>query len=184
MFFFIGSKEATMLAIQPTLCGRCAQHGRTCCQGREIYITPGDLRRISAVTGELQFVEWSRTQDSSYMDQDDDPVWRQHVFASDGSRRILKRQANGDCIFLSSDGCLLALAARPLLCRLHPFTYTADHIDIEPDPDCPRHLLVSGESVFEAIHTSMALAQQWHRQLYEEVLIDDNDYRTDLRPSL
>ena len=173
-----------MVAIQPTLCGRCAQQGRTCCQGREIYITPGDLRRIGAVTGELQFAEWTRTADPSYMDQDDDPVWRQHVFGSDGSRRILKRQANGDCIFLGSDGCRLALAVRPLLCRLHPFTYTADHIDNEPDTDCPKQLIVTGESVFEAIHTSMELAQQWHRQLYEEVSTDDHDNRTDLRPSL
>jgi uncharacterized protein len=172
------------VAIRQTLCGRCAQQGKTCCQGREIYITPGDLRRIGAVTQGLQFVEWTRTADPSYMDQDDDPVWRQHVFGNDGSRRILKRQTNGDCIFLGSQGCRLAMAVRPLLCRLHPFTYTADHIDDEPDADCPRRLLVSGESVFEAIHISMALAKQWHRQLYEEVITDDNDNRADIRPSL
>jgi Fe-S-cluster containining protein len=173
-----------MLAMQQTLCARCALQGKTCCQGREIYITPGDMRRIGAVTGELQFMEWTRTDNPSYLDQDDDPVWRQHVFGSDGSRRILKRQSNGDCIFLGVHGCRLALEVRPLLCRLHPFTYTADHIDNEPDTDCPRHLLLAGESVFEAIHTSMELARQWHRQLYEEVITDGNDNRADIRPSL
>jgi len=173
-----------MVANPLTLCGRCAHQGKTCCQGREIYITPGDLRRIAAVTGELQFAEWKATVDPSYLDQADDPVWRQHVFGRDGSRRILKRQASGDCIFLASQGCRLALAVRPLLCRLHPFTYTADHIDDEPDAECPRHLLISGESLFEATHTSMELARQWHRQLYEEVLTDDHDNRTDVRPSL
>ena len=173
-----------MVANQQTLCGRCARLGKTCCQGREIYITPGDLRRIGAVAGKIQFVEWTRTTDPSYMDQDDDPVWRQHVFGRDGSRRVLKRQANGDCIFLGSRGCHLSMAVRPLLCRLHPFTYTANHIDSEPDTGCPRHLLSAGESVFEAIHTSMELARQWHRQLYEEVITDGNDNRTDIRPSL
>ena len=33
-------------------------------------------------------------------DQDDDPTWQRHVFRADGSRRILKRRANGDCTFL------------------------------------------------------------------------------------
>jgi Fe-S-cluster containining protein len=142
------------------------------------------MRRINAVTGENQYVEWARTSDPAYLDQVDDPVWRRYVFRNDGSRRILKRRPNGDCIFLSPHGCLLAMEVRPLLCRLHPFTYTADHIDNEPDTDCPRHLLVAGESVFEAIHTSMELARQWHRQLYEEIIADGNDNRTDLRPPL
>ena len=179
-----GPKAYAMGTMPETLCARCAKHGKTCCQGREIYLTPGDVRRIRAVTGNVLFTEWMPTTEPAYLDQDDDPVWRQHVFGSDGSRRILKRQANGDCIFLSSGGCRLALAVRPLLCRLHPFTYTGYRIDNEPDSDCPKHLLVSGESVFEAIHTSMELAQQWHRQLYEEISTDDPDNRTDLRPPL
>ncbi len=173
-----------MVAMQQSLCARCARQGKTCCQGREIYLTPGDMRRISAFTGEFRFAEWIRTTDPAYLDQGDDPLWRQHVFRGDGSRRILKRSPNGDCLFLGSLGCRLALEVRPLLCRLHPFTYTADHIDSEPDTDCPRHLLVAGESVFEAIHMSIELARQWHHQLYEEVITDDNDNRTDLRPSL
>lgn len=163
-----------MVATPTTLCARCALLGRTCCQGREIYITPGDVRRISAMTGALQFVEWNRTSDPSYLDQDDDPVWRLHVFRSDGSRRILKRNSNGDCIFLGVGGCRLAMEVRPLLCRLHPLAYTADHIDEEPDAGCPRHLLMAGESLFEATRTSLALAKNWHRQLYEEILTDDH----------
>lgn len=173
-----------MAAMQPSLCARCALQGNTCCQDREIYITPGDMRRIRAATEELQFEEWTRTIDPSYMDQDDDPVWRQYVFRSDGSRRILKRRSNGDCIFLGPQGCQLAIKVRPLLCRLHPFTYTADHIDSEPDAECPRHLLANGESVFEAIHTSMTLARQWHRQLYKEIQTDANENRTDIRSSI
>lgn len=173
-----------MVTLQPTLCARCATQGKTCCQGREIYLTPGDVQRISAVSGELQFMEWTPTADPSYLDQDDDPVWRQHVFQSDGSRRILKRASNGDCIFLGPQGCRLPLTVRPLLCRLHPLTYTAEHIDAEPDAECPRHLLSSGETLLASTHTPMALARQWHRQLYEEILTDAPDNRTDLRPAL
>jgi len=72
----------------------------------------------------------------------------------------------------------------PTLCRLHPLTYTADRIDAEPDEGCPRHLLSTAESVFDAIHMTMDLARQWHRQLYEEIITDDHDDRIDLRPSL
>jgi len=169
-----------MVAMPPTLCARCALQGQTCCQGREIYITPGDMRRISAVTGDHEFVEWAFTTDPAYLEQDDDPVWRQHVFRHDGCRRILKRKPNGDCLFLDFRGCRLSMDVRPLLCRLHPFTYTAEHIDPEPDAGCPRYLLASGESLLAAIQTSWALARQWHRQLYEEVHTDGNDNRTDV----
>ena len=169
-----------MGATKPTLCARCASQGRSCCQGREIFVTRGDLRRIRTYTGEDRFVEWACTTDPAYLDQDDDPVWRMHVFARDGSRRILRRAANGDCIFLTSAGCRLPLDVRPLLCRLHPYTYTADHIDAEPDEGCPRNLLVPGESVFTAMDMPSGLAGLWHRQLYEEIETDDPDNRTDL----
>ena len=173
-----------MIAIPDTLCARCAKQGQTCCQGREIYVTPGDVQRIRAVTGKIDFVEWVGTLDPAYRDQDDDPVWRDHVFCSDGRRRILRRRTSGDCIFLGPQGCVMNLAVRPLLCRLHPLTYTADHIDAEPDDGCPKHLLVSGESVFTSIHMSVELAQQWHHQLYEEISTDDHDHRTDLRSAI
>jgi Fe-S-cluster containining protein len=169
-----------MVATTPTLCARCAAQGKTCCQGREIYVSPGDLQRIHAFTGETQFFEWARITDPAYLDQDDDPVWRVHVISRDGSRRILKRTPRGDCVFLGSSGCRLPMEVRPLLCRLHPLNYTADHIDSEPDVECPRHLLLAGESVFDAIHLPLALAGKWHRQLYEEILTDDPDNRIDL----
>jgi len=173
-----------MSTIQPTLCARCARQGKTCCQDREIYLTPGDRRRMQAYTGNEAFVEWSPTADPSYLDQDDDPLWRRYVFDHDGRRRILKRRPDGNCFFLDTQGCRLPMDVRPLLCRLHPLTYTADHIDAEPDGDCPRHLLFAGESVVEAIHMTMELARHWHHQLYEEIITDDHDDRIDLRPSL
>lgn len=173
-----------MTATRPTLCARCACESRTCCQDREIYLTPGDRLRIRAFAGNEQFVEWCPTANPSYLDQDDDPLWRQHVFDRDGGRRILKRSPDGDCFFLGPGGCRLPMDVRPLLCRLHPLTYTADRIDADAEAGCPRHLLAEGESVLEAVNITMDLAHQWHRQLYEEIMTDDHDDRAGLRPSL
>ena len=168
-----------MLNQQPSLCSCCANLGETCCQGREIYITPGDQRRISTVAQSLPFVVWRRPTDPIYLGQSNDPLWQRHVFCKDGSRRTLKTKPNGDCIFLSTRGCRLPVEIRPLLCRLHPFTYTANGIDREPDLGCPRHLLADGESVFDATGTPWSLALTWHHQLYEEILTDLHDDRTD-----
>lgn len=178
--FGIRFRERRMvMAVAQTLCARCAGQGKTCCQGREIYITPGDLMRIRNHIGGVGFAEWTGAADPAYLDQDDDPVWRLHVFAGDGSRRTLRRNAEGDCIFLTPTGCQLSLDIRPLLCRLHPFTYTAGGIDPEPDAGCPRHLLTAGESVFTAIDMSIELANLWHRQLYEEIRKETPDQRSD-----
>ena len=173
-----------MTVIRPTLCARCARQGKTCCQGREIYLTPGDRERIRSITGTLDFVEWTAAADPSYRDQDDDPLWQRHVFDDDGRRRILKRRSDGNCFFLDAQGCRLPMEVRPLLCRLHPLTYTADRIDAEADGECPRHLLFADESIWEAVHITMDLARQWHRQLYEEIMTDVHDDWIDLRPSL
>ncbi len=40
------------------LCVRCARHMKTCCQTCEIYVSPGDVERISAHTGRRDFYEF------------------------------------------------------------------------------------------------------------------------------
>lgn len=172
------------MASQPEfLCARCARQGKTCCQGREIYLSPGDVERIAAVTGQRLFFDWELPQDLSYLDQDDDPVWQHHVFRSDGRRRTLRRTATGDCTFLGAAGCRLPLETRPLVCRLHPFAYTAAGIAPELEPDCPETLLPPGVTVLAALQMSVDQAEQWHQNLYAEVLHDDADSGIDLRPS-
>ena len=73
---------------------------KTCCQTSEVYATPGDVRRIARVHRSDEFTEFRPPDDPVYLEQDDDPVWRENVFRADGTRRVLKRQANGDCTFL------------------------------------------------------------------------------------
>ena len=165
------------------LCVRCARQGKTCCQGREIYLSPEDVARIAAAAGHSLFFAWEQPQDRSYLDQDDDPVWQHHVFRSDGRRRTLNRTATGDCYFLGDTGCRLPLETRPLVCRLHPFAYTAAGIAAELEQGCPVTLLPPGATVLSALQMSIDQARGWHHSLYEEVSRDDADSGIDLRPS-
>ena len=57
--------------------------------GPEIYVT-WVTSADRADTGRDDFYEF-RVPDPVYPDQDDDPIWREHVFRADGSRRMLKR---------------------------------------------------------------------------------------------
>ncbi|MGE0086494.1 MAG: YkgJ family cysteine cluster protein [Desulfococcaceae bacterium] len=159
------------------LCVRCARQGKTCCQRSEIYVTPGDVQRIFRHTGLSGFYEYKPPADPSYADQSDDPVWAEHVFDSGGRRRVLKRLASGDCMFLSQTGCILPLDIRPLVCRLYPYTYTASGIDRELEHGCPSNLLADGQCLTDALCMSEDQAWEWHHTLYKEVLSDGNDNR-------
>lgn len=151
------------------LCARCARHMRTCCQTCEIYATPGDVRRIEQHTGLSEFVEFRPPANPAYLDQSDDPAWERSVFRPDHTRRVLKRQASGDCTFLGSQGCVLPLDVRPLVCRLYPFDYNASGLLTELSPGCPLELLQPGLTLLDELRMEPGDAQQWHRQLYAEI---------------
>ena len=154
------------------LCARCARHQVTCCQRRDIYVTPGDVRRIAEHTELSEFSEFRAPDDPSYLDQDDDPVWSTHVFRSDGSRRVLRRQPNEDCVFLTNQGCGLPLETRPLVCRLYPFDYDASGLRDDPAPGCPLELLQPDQELFPTLNMHETDALRWHRQLYEEIRLE------------
>jgi Fe-S-cluster containining protein len=151
------------------LCVRCARHGKTCCQWTDIFVTLGDLRRILRHRGRDDFYEFRAPTDPAYAPEDDDLVWQRSVFQSDGTRRVLKRLASGDCVFLTPRGCSLPEDVRPLICRLHPYQYNAGGIVGELAPDCPTHLLRPGENVIEAVQLNVDRARAWHAELYREL---------------
>lgn len=151
------------------LCVRCSRHMKTCCQTAEIFATAGDVARIVAHSGERDFDEFRAPNNPSYADQDDDPVWRDNVFRDDGSRRVIKRQANGDCHFLGKQGCRLPLETRPLICRLYPFDYNAEGILDDLSTGCPVELLPLGQGLIEALDMKIDDARRWRTQLYEEI---------------
>ena len=153
---------------EESLCGRCARTRKTCCYF-EIYVTPGDVERIAAFSGRTDFHEFRVPADADYLDQDDDPAWRDHVAGEDGRRRVLKCRADDACTFLGPHGCALPLEARPLVCRLHPFEYTEAGISAELSDSCPTHLLKHGQTLLIALDMNLEDARRWHRQLYEEI---------------
>lgn len=169
-------------------CARCASAGKTCCQQTEIYVTVKDLKRMGAYTSRLDFFEFRPPADPAYFASKDDPPWQQHVFRLDGTRRVLKQQPNGDCIFLTGRGCSLTLEVRPLICRLYPFTYTVTGVQTETDERCPVNSFCQGKSVLEIFGISMQTVSGWHADLYLEMMHPEGDGTdenwTDLRPAV
>ena len=152
------------------LCVRCARKRKTCCQLCEVYVTPGDVARIAAHTGQQDFTEFLPAGDTVYTDHDDDPIWMQLVFRADGTRRVLQRHPDGDCTFLGPQGCRLPLEVRPLVCRLYPYEYTAE--GIKPDElsnGCPMELVRPQLGLIGELGMNLLDARRWHRQLYEEI---------------
>ncbi len=160
------------MSAEEFLCVRCARYTQTCCQRSEVYATPGDVRRIAEHTGLDDFTESRVPENRDYLDQEDDPVWRDHVFRDDGSRRVLKRRPGGDCTFLGENGCVLPLEIRPLVCRLYPYDYTAAGITDELTEGCPLELLRSEQHLIEALDMNIDDARRWHQQLYEEICME------------
>jgi Fe-S-cluster containining protein len=173
---------------QEFCCARCAKTGKTCCQETEIYVTLNNIRRIAVFTSRLDFFEYRSPADPTYLGNDDDPQWQQYVFRLDGTRRVLKQLASGNCIFLAAAGCQLSNDVRPLICRLYPLTYTKAGINAEPDERCPVKMLSQGRSVMETFGISPQQALDWHEDLYREMIHqqggDTDEDWTDLRPAI
>jgi Fe-S-cluster containining protein len=85
-------------------------------------------------------------------------------------RRMLRRQPNGDCVFLGAQGCVLTSASRPLVCRLYPHDYHEGGLDGIDDSYCPTaHLSPDGRPMTEVLDVSQEDAIHWHRMLYQEL---------------
>jgi uncharacterized protein len=154
------------------LCARCARHMKTCCQTPEIYVTPGDVERLANHTGRRDFYRFRVPSEPTYLEQDDDPVWQDHVFREDNSRRVIIKTPDNDCSFLGSKGCTLPLEVRPLVCRLYPFDYDESGIRSDLAEGCPLELLRPGQPLLVALDMKIEDARRWHKQLYEEIRVE------------
>lgn len=154
------------------LCARCAKRQETCCQNTDIVLTDGDIERVSAHIGRRDFVEFRSAGKPEYLDQDDDPLWRDATFQPDGTRRVVKHRENGDCTFLGPVGCTLPYETRPLICRLYPFDYNESGVAEELATGCPRYLLPEGVGLAKALAMNRTDAERWHHQLYSELRSD------------
>lgn len=101
---------------------------------------------------------------------------------------MLKQKNSLDCTFLTEHGCELSMAVRPLVCRLHPYTYDVKGLAVILDPRCLLARQGSGEDLIQAMGMTSSLARDWHRQLYDEISIheeiEDNEDRHNLRPEV
>jgi Fe-S-cluster containining protein len=162
------------MAGNDSLCARCARQTRTCCQDTDVYVTRGDVERISDYTGRDDFFEFRRPIDPRYLEQDDDPLWREAVFRPDGTRRVVKHVTGGDCGFLQPDGCSLPRPARPLICRLHPYQYDESGLLDDLAEQCLAALLAPAESLAKVLDMDLEQARAWHAQLYRELRSEEN----------
>ena len=168
-------QELTPNKEKGNICLLCAKQGRTCCQGHDIYVTPGDCERIRSHSGMADFFEFRGCSQPAYAEQDGDPLWRQYVFRRNGRRRVLKRRDRDNCLFLGPEGCSLPLTARPLVCRLYPHLYSAVGIAAAWDCECPAIQKEAGLMIEEGIAgVGWHEAVQWHRMLYSEILGEVN----------
>ncbi len=151
------------------ICAQCARCQKTCCQETDIYVSPGDLRRIEQFTGRADFTEFRAASDPAYLEVDSDPLWQQCVFRDDGTKRVMKQRADGDCSFLGERGCSLPTEVRPLICRLYPFDYDADGIRDKLAGGCPTQLLAADQTLPQAIGMNRNDAERWHQMLYQEI---------------
>jgi Fe-S-cluster containining protein len=151
------------------LCTKCAQHELTCCQGTEVFVTDGDIRRIAAYTGRVDFWEYQKPRQAVYlMHQPADPNWLCYTVRPDGTRPQLKHLRSGDCTFLTSTGCSLPSEVRPLICRLYPYDYT-EHGVAGTVAGCPTYLLEKDQGLLAGIGLDIKDATRWHKQLYSEL---------------
>ena len=152
-------------------CVRCAATQKTCCQRAEILLTAGDLDRIRRHGGHDAFWELRRPADPAYTQADpEDPDWLTYTVRADGTRRVLRRRAGGDCTFLGARGCQLPVTVRPLVCRLYPYAYTASGLTGVDSEYCPTALLApEGTPMTEVLAMSTIVAERWRQQLYEEL---------------
>jgi uncharacterized protein len=148
-------------------CYQCSQDGTSCCQGTQILLTSGDVLRITRFLGAFDFFTFE-VPDPNYTDPGDDPAWLTLTIRPDGRRRVLKRTVDKSCIMLAGKGCLLPITIRPLICRLHPYTYTGADIS-GVDPTCPISREGNWPVLLEQLGMAIIEARQWHRLLYREL---------------
>lgn len=166
------------------LCARCARHTRTCCQDTDIHITLADVRRITPHANGVDFEEFRAPTDPVYDQRKEDPFWHQHVFRADGTRRVLKQQPGGDCIFLGPQGCVLPTDSRPLVCRLYPFDYTANGLQPQLSSGCPVELLHPGQRLLTVLDMKAEDAGKLRDQLYREICeTEDADFENNGQPA-
>ena len=154
-----------------TLCFKCSLNGTSCCKGTQIYLTNGDVLRISRFLGSRHFFAIEMA-DTAYLDPGDDPTWLALTIRPDGQRRVLKRTGDKSCTMLGEKGCRLPMPVRPLVCRLYPYEFTEKGIS-GVDSSCPISRERDWPALIEQLGMAMGATSKWHNMLYCELYSDN-----------
>ncbi|MCX6551875.1 MAG: YkgJ family cysteine cluster protein [Acidobacteria bacterium] len=153
------------------LCTECAAAGKTCCQRSDIIITKADIERIESA-GYHDFHEYRRAMSDDY-GQDEDPNWDSYTCREDGTRRMVRKRPEGDCLFLAEHGCVLDIDTRPLICRLYPYDYNERGLTgLRPYKCPPGRITADPSSLPIEFNLSPSNASKWHAQFYAELRAD------------
>ena len=150
---------------EESLCSRCAREGVTCCQFTRIFLTRGDMERITA-SGVRDFHEYVNIPWAG--DAELDPAWRR-TFRADGQRRVLRHHPDGKCLLLGAGGGGLDLTARPLLCRLYPFDYDDGRIKGVHAHRCPYPESANAPLLLALLGMNRERAEVWRAEFYREI---------------
>ena len=148
-------------------CLDCASRNQSCCVNVHIFITSGDIERISQASDIHDFYS-SEPLTPEYFDGGGDPDWNNLILDENGCRKIVRQTETGNCIFLSEKGCRLKPDIRPLLCRIYPYDFTGRKI-VGISNYCPVSADNSWQEVLNLSQMHYHAAQEWIKQLYDEI---------------
>lgn len=151
-------------------CLDCASKNRSCCVNVHIFITSGDIERISQASDTKDFYS-KEPLTPEYFDGGGDPEWNGLILDENGCRKVLSQKPNGECIFLSDRGCRLKPDVRPLLCRIYPYDFLGSKIS-GICHSCPVSASDDWQAVLNQSQMHYGAALEWVKQLYEEIYRD------------
>lgn len=154
-------------------CIACARQEQSCCNHVDIFLTGGDIERISRMRPAEDFYRWAPLT-AEYEDGGGDPTWNALILNADRQRRILSHKNKGECYFLTETGCSLPSEVRPLLCRIYPYDFRESGL-CGISTSCPVATEKDWLSILEASEMHQANAQRWVCQLYAEIYADRSD---------
>jgi uncharacterized protein len=157
--------------LRMSLCNQCHTIQKTCCQAGPgtIPLTPGDYGRIGSHHHDFaELAEpagYLRIRLANPFDHDI------RLLQNFGDARILSIRAhdNGDCHFLSANGCTLAPEIRPLYCRIFPWDFAWGEITGLLFTDCPVSVLEKVHALPELVGVPYHDASAWAASFYQEL---------------
>jgi len=152
--------------MEKNICSECAgSRGLSCCEAVQIYVTKGDIERITSFTNSKDFY-FAAPLKGIY--RNCDSTWKDLVLDKNGCRNVIKLTKNGKCVFLKKDGCLLPMTVKPLLCRIHPYEFNEDGIT-GIYKYCPISKMPNSEEILNDMGMSYNMVKKWHAILYREI---------------